>query len=403
MEISGARIWKLKNRYTSWDKALNPPGIMGLQQLQEAHDELSSRAYEASISLVRDQSSWIPLSWGGPDQDLVLLTPLVDPFPTAHGTVPKSLRYLKGEDTFRELGLTIAKEWRGKVRHASYTASGIRPLHEDLISDAAAVVLLSADCGRNTYQYGFTKYVMALCKSSISPDMPNGKPLVVVAVSSPHDFVRDAQIATYLCTYDFTTNAFKSLVRVLFGKLVAQGKVAGTRPRAKSLSRTSKLVKPHQKWLVEDFDHNRDIVALQQLLDKVYSFHSGSHDQSDIELSPLYKDASAVIMKSSEIAHCQYIVVRNSSTKALYGFCALYIIKSISRGSMSCLFVDPERRKLGIGQSLHFRAMKYFLKNELQEIQYGSDVPSSMLGIPVTSKSILMVISRWIREKYFTP
>lgn len=404
LEASGARIQRLKAKYTSWDKALNPLGINGLQHLQIQHQELSRRTYEKSISLVRDQTSLIPLGRSGVGGDLVLLTPLVDPFPTAHSTVPKTLRYLKGEDTFRELGLNIAKNWQGKVRHASYTASGIRPLHEDLIGDSAVVVLLTADCGRNSYQYGFTKYVMSLCKASVSPETPAGKPLIVVAVSSPYDFARDSQIGTYLCTYDFTTHAFICLVRILFGKLQAAGVVAGLKPRLQPPPPTYKLVKPHQNWLVEEFNRERDMSVLQQLLDKVHNFSKGQAANAGTWMPHIHADANMLLMASTEIVECRYLVVRNSSTKSLYGFCALYVVKPIQRGSIGCVFVDPERRQLGIGQSLHFRAMKFFLQYPaLQELQYGSDIPAVMPGVAVAMTSALVRLSRWIKEKYDSP
>lgn len=395
LNMSEARIKRLKSTYTSWNKALNPLGVPGLESLQQKHQEISQRAYEASISLVRDQSSWIPLSSKTTGKDLVLLTPLVDPLPTAHGTVPKSFRYLKGEDTFRELGLMIAQAWPGKVRHTSYTASGIRPLHEDLISEASAVILLTADCGRNVYQYAFTKYVTALCKMSVSPEMPHGKPLIVVAVSSPYDFVRDSTIGTYLCTYDFTTNAFSCLVQVIFGNLKPTGYVVGTRPRAKLLSRVSKLDKPHQKWLVENFNYARDQEALQQLFKKLRNIPVGESG-----LPSFIKDTDMLFLSSTDFIDCNYIIVRNSSTGALYGFCTLYVIKSIRRGSIGCIFVDPERRRVGIAQSLHFRAMKYFRDHSfVNEIQYGSDFPGILLGIQVNASLDLSHLVKWVKQR----
>jgi beta-N-acetylhexosaminidase len=395
LDASNGRIRRLRSRYTSWDKAMDPLGVAGLQSLQLKHRELSWRAYEGSISLVRDQYSLIPLSSKTAGKDLVLLTPLVDPFPTAHGSVPKSFRYLKGEDTFRELGLMIANEWPGKVRHTSYTASGIRPLHEELISEASAVILLTADCGRNTYQYAFTKYVIALCRMSMTLEMPEGKPLIVVAVSSPYDFVRDTTIGTYLCTYDFTTNAFKCLVQVLFGNLKPTGFVVGTRSRANLLPLTKKGERAHQKWLVENFDYERDLEALQQLFKKVYNVPA-----AESGLPSVPQDIKTLILASTDFVECRYIIVRNSSTRVLYGFCAFSIIKSIYRGSIGCMFVDPDRRRLGIGQSLHFRATKYFLDHGLKEIQYGSELPAIVPGIQSNIGSNTPHLAKWIKERY---
>ncbi|KAG9572462.1 glycoside hydrolase, partial [Aureobasidium melanogenum] len=78
-----------------------------------------------------------------------------------------------------------------------------------------------------------------------------------------------------------------------------------------------------------------------------------------------------------------HFVVRNSSTSALYGFCSTYFFKSTGTGAIGALFVDPGRRKLSIGQSLHDRAIRTLLQREgIKRFQLGSRLPSIYLGIP---------------------
>jgi beta-N-acetylhexosaminidase len=78
-----------------------------------------------------------------------------------------------------------------------------------------------------------------------------------------------------------------------------------------------------------------------------------------------------------------HFVVRNSSTQALYGFCSTYFFTATGTGCIGSLFVDPSRRKLSIGRSLHNRAIRTLLQREgAKRFQLGSRLPSIFLGIP---------------------
>jgi beta-N-acetylhexosaminidase len=58
-------------------------------------------------------------------------------------------------------------------------------------------------------------------------------------VSSPFGFIKDSNIGTYICTYDFTPNAMESLVQVLFGDLAAVGMAPST---VKNIERVSHVI-----------------------------------------------------------------------------------------------------------------------------------------------------------------
>lgn len=77
-----------------------------------------------------------------------------------------------------------------------------------------------------------------------------------------------------------------------------------------------------------------------------------------------------------------HFVVRNSSTKALYGFCATYYIKDT--GIVGALFVEPTKRNISIGRSLHRRALRHLLQHVgIQKVQLGTAYPCVFPGIPV--------------------
>lgn len=141
------RVQLLKNSCTSWNKALNPPGISLLSQLHPSHLALSRRAYDQSITVFRDREKLLPLSASmHPGEELLLLTPLVKPLPASamtktledskgenktHGRwltgMSDRSAIMSGEGVFREFGKNLARYRNERLLHTSYTANGVRP------------------------------------------------------------------------------------------------------------------------------------------------------------------------------------------------------------------------------------------------------------------------------------
>jgi beta-N-acetylhexosaminidase len=143
------RVLRMKSCCTTWQKALNPPGLPLLSKIHPSHLALSRKAYDQSIAVVRDKENLLPLSQSLlQEEELLLLTPLVKPLPASAAT--KSLMekaaikngagnlhdkfihqdrgaIMSGEGVFRELGRSIARARHGKLLHTSYTANGLRP------------------------------------------------------------------------------------------------------------------------------------------------------------------------------------------------------------------------------------------------------------------------------------
>lgn len=143
------RVLSVKSNCTDWQAALNPPGISLLSKLRPSHLSLSNKAYDNSITVVRDTDQLLPLSRSmHQDEELLLLTPLVKPLPAS--SLTKSLLQAKdnqgaaptnhdrwahrergsimsGEGVFREFGRALARSRHGKLLHTSYTANGVRP------------------------------------------------------------------------------------------------------------------------------------------------------------------------------------------------------------------------------------------------------------------------------------
>lgn len=417
------RILRMKSTCTSWQKALNPPGVSLLSKIHPGHLALSRKAYDGSITIIRDNEKLLPLGASmRQDEELLLLTPLVKPLPASSATKSimdsKNSRdasgsmhdvwahrgdrgaIMSGEGVFRELGKSLARARHAKLLHTSYTAHGVRPgkrpayvvfcssclsithvpmptdklpVHENLIHRASCIIIVTADANRNLYQAGFTKHVATMC--SMLRSSGQKKSLVVVAVSSPYDFAMDKSVGTYICTFDFTEAAMSALVRALFGEFQPHGTLPGT------LRKSRKVVKPRQHWLVENYNRDRDGPGLDNLLQALARASAPNHQY----LQTTTASAFQLFNSSIEEAH---FVVRNSSTQAVYGFCATYFTKGT--GILGAIFVDPTKRNVSIGRSLHRRALRNLTQRQgVKKIQLGMSFPGVFLGIPVDDSSNL--------------
>ena len=378
---------------------------------------MSTQAYESSITVVRDKARLLPLSnILEPDEELLILSPLVKPLPASaasrnsmarnsvrspgeHPQWEKSIGSppvngstaapgMSGESIFKEFGRSIARQRNGRVLHTSYTAHGLRPVHENLINRASAVVVLTADANRNLYQHGFTKHVAMICKSLFAQSgEKREKPFVVISVSSPYDFALDPSIGTYICTYDFTETALQALVNVLFGDLSPTGALPGT------INQSQKVHQSKQHWLVEAWNEQRDAEALDILLQSL------QQETPVGQRSELSGSSSSSFLLHNEMIEEAHFVVRNSSTRALYGFCSTYYFQSTHTGVIGAILVAPERRKLSIGNSLHNRAIKALQqRGSIKRLQLGSRLPGVFLGIPTSSNLERKRLRQWFSD-----
>ena len=70
----------------------------------------------------------------------------------------------------------------------------------------------------------------------------------------------------------------------------------------------------------------------------------------------------------------------------MYGFCGTWVHAGQRTGSIIVLVVDPARRRLAVGKSLHERALRYLTSiAKLDRITLGARLPGLFAGIPLSS------------------
>ena len=402
VQESFSRILALKSKYTSWAKAFSPPGVDNLNRVRGLNTKLSTSAYSSSVTVVRDQKHYLPLSKIVlPEDELLLLTPLVKPLPAsaafrqfADDAREQSLSpranyatdnmVMTGERVFRNFGRLLARCRNGRVTHASYTANGVRPQHEALLERAKAVIVVTADAGRNKYQAAFAKHIAMMCR--LSEDSEGNvveKPCVVAAVSSPFDLAADKSIGTYLCSYDFTETALQAVVKLLYEDRNSSSNMLDSDSRLRRPSQA------RQQWLVEQYRDDRDRAALNTLL---FAAQTPSRPSS-----ALLKSATAdTFQLRDSLIEEAHFVVRNSSTKELIGFCATYYHKMDKAGSIGAIVVSPGRRHQSVGHSLHDRAIRALLQKQgATRFRLGTRLPNVFPGIPNTDAAEHRKLSQW--------
>lgn len=197
------RILALKARMLSWDDLPTPDALQDIKN--PAHLQLGTQAYEQSTTLVRDQQQLLPLNLTE-EQRLLVIRP---PFPQ------RSLA-MDGGDPTQYLSTQLQQRHANtqmlsiEVENAQKVLQGI-----DLIaSHSAMIIIVTINANLDTYQ-----------KDLVQRVWQTGKPLIGLAISNPYDLLAFPQLGTYLTTYEYTQPALNAAVRVLFGEIVAHGKL----------------------------------------------------------------------------------------------------------------------------------------------------------------------------------
>lgn len=393
------------------------------------HQQLLELAYQKSITLVRDYGGTLPISRffepkSVPDEgaNVLLLTPLLYPiYPSQHSSTPE---LYTGEEVFQRFGDLLLRHPEAKARsfsvlHTTYTANGLTALHELLIEALKAVIVLTLEASRNMYQIGIVKYISILCGAhpssfSSATAAQLTKPLVIVATLLPYDFFYHRGIGSaYLCCYDYTYNVLQQLVGVLMGDIQAEGCIPGEkkfitakqgRKRKSSVDEKPRLprkIAPKRRWLVDEFDLQRDWLGLVQL------WRNNAHEEPENETSGFLENSSEManfhdenfyrkllVLLQTTSGSQKHFVIRNSLLNILYGAILTWVDEhqqvslgtdltaenSPKKGSILYVLVDKAKRHQSVGKNLHARAIRYLVREQgCTEVQLGCSFPSVVL------------------------
>lgn len=206
LQQAAERVLQLKARTLSWDTLPDATTIAEIGS--EAHQQLRQRAYELSTTVVKDASGLLPLRLK-PEQPLFVLF-----------MQPTSYTQAVDEGIFADAFDTCVEHIR--QRHASVDTLTIA--HEPTLDEysaiyqsvqmAAATIVVTTNANMNSYQGQLMRQLVQ-----------TGKPIIGIAAFNPYDLLAFPELATYLVTYECTPPAFAATVRVLFGEIVAQGRL----------------------------------------------------------------------------------------------------------------------------------------------------------------------------------
>lgn len=451
------RIEKLQKRLRSWEEIFSYDGLDLDRSLYKEvfpeswnnHERLSQTAYRKSLTLVRDYSGVLPLpnyldTNGSTEENasnnILLLTPLLHPvYPKEKGNRKGQNNTYSGEEVFQEFGHYLSNHPKNlnlktpfNVLHTTYTANGLTALHESLIENSRTVIVLTSEASRNMYQIGIVKYVSILCGASPTSFTSSSsvtrsqlaKPLIIIATLSPYDFFYNRNIGSaYLCCYDYTDNVLKELAGLIMGDFPAEGCIPGeekyivkpnkrrasdqSSPESLSTLKLRKSTQPRRRWLVDEFDLNRDWASLVNVwktntepinsLAETSSLHTMSEQLGQLSYQDDYFYKKLYFLLYTTNKTQKHFVVRNSSLNVIYGFVLTWVndhhdvplgenlnendTTSLQKiGSILYLLVDKSKRFQSIGKNLHARALRYLVKEQnCTTITLGNSFPLIVL------------------------
>lgn len=217
---SGKRVENLKAEFAgSWDDVLSSSiDLDKWAALKHTNASLSRTAYEASITILRDNNKILPLSIS--TGKVTVFTPQMESINLAVDDADGVLR--DGEGRLRNTAgpsynaFANAISQHAAVQHIVY-GSG-EELSRDLLEHTSAVVFATRNgIVKGSWQVDYLRSLV---------EKLGGKQLVIVSTCAPYDVVGLEDIpAAVLTTMEFTVPALETAVKVVFGEAQGKGKI----------------------------------------------------------------------------------------------------------------------------------------------------------------------------------
>jgi len=195
------RIIKLKEKYNLFKNPYPDENKIRTVVGSEEHREVARNISLNSITVVKDENKLLPVK----AQKILAISP---------ETVP-----ISGVDDVLMEKLSFAKEFVKRFGGEEKTIP-VNP-DEELIAhlkkEAENKELVVIGTYNASLNEGQAQLVNSLQKIN--------KNIIVVALRNPYDLLKFKEVSTYLCTYEYTPLALESVLDVLSGNYVSQGKL----------------------------------------------------------------------------------------------------------------------------------------------------------------------------------
>jgi len=218
---SAARIGNLKDAFTGgWEKVLGPAfDTTKVVRLKVANAQLSKRAYAASIAVISDTGSVLPLS--AHSSKVLVLTPRFQSLNRAVDDAEDVLR-TKDDNLRNTAAPSDIAFYKSVLERAPGAEHAVYNERLDVVAEKLrlydSVVFATRNADRATWQTSVLR--------EITQAAPQAK-FVVVATCGPYDLmgVKLDVAHAYIAAFEFTREALDAAVGVIFGETKGLGKV----------------------------------------------------------------------------------------------------------------------------------------------------------------------------------
>lgn len=340
LEQASRRVAQLKDRFLSWDIALQQKTTERLASINKATATLAEEVYSRSVTLVRSKADVLPLS---KSSKLVFL------FPGAHTPAGGAV---DGEGLGRKgsydatVFLDAIRQFNRDAVEIRYGKAGLSEEQWSIVEAADVVIFASLNARESTYQ------------RNLGLELPSrARSLVAIAACNPYDFLEDTTVETYIATYEPTIEAFTVATKVLFGEAPARGTLPVGPKETASIPFT-----------VSPLDVGADLDQLTTAWNAAL---------------PTYPLSGERLHTMLDRSSGHYLIAR--SGPELVGFCFAYTTttEGVTSAQLAVLAVHPKHQGKGIGTALINEIRTYFRnKFSLNRLTLGSAFPRFWPGVP---------------------
>ena len=341
VEEATRRVVGLKRRFLDWETALrreDPSDDLVL--LNRSNEAFANHAYSRSATVVRSMPGVLPLS---ESCQIILLLPGAG-IP-AGGAVDGEGRGGNGSYN-TTVFVDILRTHNANVTEVRYGTAGLSGEQWDTVAAADAVILVTMNARESEYQ------------ESLGLKAPkHAQKLIAIAACSPYDFLENAQIETYITTYEPTAEAFAAAANVIFGKSESRGVLP-----------VGSQAPWYRSFTIRPFEPATD-------LDQVTAIWQAA--------LPTYAIPKAHLQKLLVKPNAHHLVACVGSAVAGLSVAYTTTIQGNVSGQLAALVVDSLYQKQGIGSALVSQTRSLFRTTlNINQLELTSVFPRFWPGIP---------------------